>query len=152
MPTARSTGQRIAAGTLTAAALTDAYAITALPVQSDQGLGVPWILSAGLCATPTPARVTTNADLSRSPDGFYSWKIGFRYMTFDMTDYWNDTFLPGGVWSAPITIMDYNETNQAMFFTATIWRPNYPSDKAGYITGGWSPVIYDITAGTQIFP
>lgn len=152
MPTARGTGQRIAAGTLSAAALTNAYDITALPVQSDQDFSCPWILSASLCTTPTPARVTTNGDLSRSADGFTSWRIGFTYMTFGMTSYWNDTFLPGGVWSAPITIMDYDEDNQAVFYQATIYRPNYPSDKAQYITGGWARVTYDIAKGTQVFP
>lgn len=152
MPTARSTGQRIAAGTLTASALTTTYLITALPVQSDMDSSTPWILSAALCQTPTPARVVTNADLSRSADGFYSWQIGFDYMTLGATDYWNSTFIPGEAWSAPITIMDYNENNEAMFFNALIWKPNYPSDKAQYIVGGWAKVIYSITRGTQIFP
>lgn len=68
-----------------------------------------------------------------------------------MFEYWNDTLLPGGAWSAPVTVMDYDDSNQAIYYTATIWRPAAPSDKAGYITGGWSPVIYDITRGVQIF-
>ncbi len=152
MPVSRSTGQRIAAGTLTAASLTSAYAITSLPVQSDQDYSTPWVVDGSLCTTPTPARVTSNGDLSRSPDGFTAWRIGFTYMSFGMTDYWNDTFLPGSVWSAPITIMDYDENNQAVFYTATLYRNNYPSDKAQYIVGGWGRVIFDIEAGTQIFP
>jgi hypothetical protein len=152
MPVARSIGQRIRAGTHTAASLTTTYLITSLPVQADQNDSTPWIVNAALCTTPTPARITTNADLSRSPDGYYSWQIGFDYMTFGMTDHWNGTFIPGGGYSAPITIMDYNEENQAMFFTGEIWRPNYPSDKAQYIIGGWAKVIYDIRRGVQIFP
>lgn len=151
MPTARSTGQRIAAGTITAAALTSTYLITALPVQSDQAFDTPWIVASSLCTTPTPARITTNADLSRSADGFYAWRLGFSYMTFDMFGYWLSTFFPGDVWSAPVTIMDYSDTNEAMFFNATLWRPNAPSDKAQYITGGWARVIFEVTKGTQIF-
>lgn len=152
MPVARSTGWRIASGHISAAALTSAYEVTALPVQSDQDFSTPWTLASRLCQTPTPARVTTNADLSRSPDGFYSWRWGLTYMSFGMTDYWNSTFLPGGAWSAPVTLMDYDENNQAVFYQATLWRPNYPSDKAQYITGGWANVIYDINRGVQIFP
>jgi len=152
MPTSRNTGQRIAAGTLTAAALTSGYAITSLPMQSDQDFSCPWILAGSLCTTPTPARVTTNADLSRSADGFTTWRWGYSYMTFGMTNYWNDTFLPGDAWSSPVTVMDYDDTNVAVFYTATIWKPNYPSDKAQYITGGWGRVVFEIVKGTQIFP
>lgn len=152
MVTARLTAQRIASGTISASSLTSAYAITALPVQSDMDSSTPWILAASLCTTPTPARITTNADQSRSADGLTTWRIGFSFMTFGATDYWNDTFLPGGVWSAPITIMDYDENNQSVFYQATLYRPNYPSDKAQYITGGWARVIYDVAAGVQIFP
>ncbi|WP_230690783.1 hypothetical protein, partial [Streptococcus pneumoniae] len=82
MPVARSTGWRIAAGTISAASLTSAYEVAALPIQSDQDFSIPWTLNSALCATPTPARVTTNADLSRSPDGFYAWKWGLDYMSF----------------------------------------------------------------------
>jgi hypothetical protein len=152
MPTARATGQRIAAGTITAASLTSTYAITNLPVQTDQDFSCPWVVDSSLCSTPTPARITTNADLSRSADGFYAWRLGFSYMTFDMFGYWTSTLLPGNAWSAPITVMDYDETDTAVFFNATIWRPNTPSDKAQYITGGWGRVVFDITKGTQIFP
>lgn len=152
MPVARSTGQRIAAGTISASSLTSAYAITALPVQSDQSFDTPWILSARISTTPTPARVTTTGDLSRDPDGLTAWRIGFSYMSFGMTSYWNDTFIPGGAWWAYITIMDYDENNQPVFYQGKIWKPNYPSDKALYVTGGWASVVYDIEAATQIFP
>lgn len=152
MPTARSTGQRIRAGTWTVADLTSTYAITNLPVQGDQDFSTPWILTAALCGTPTPARITTNADLSRSADGFTASRWGFRYLTFDMFEYWDTTFLPGGAWSAPVTIMDYDDTNTAVFYTATLWRPTAPSDKAQYITGGWGNVIYEWTRGVQIYP
>jgi hypothetical protein len=132
--------------------MTDTYAVTNLPIQSDLDSSTPWILSGQLCGTPTPARITTNADLSRSAAGFTSSRWGLKYMTFDMFGYWNATFIPGGAWSAPVTIMDYDDSNQAVFYTATIWRPAAPSDKAQVITGGWAQVIYEWTKGVQLFP
>ena len=152
MPVGRSSGQRIRAGTWTAADLTDTYAVINLPVQSDQDSSCPWILAGALSGTPTPARITQNADLSVSPDGFYSSRFGFRYLTFGMYEYFNGTFIPGGAWSAPVTVMDYDDYNQPFFMTATIIRPKAPSDKAQYITGGWGNVIFDLVKGVQIFP
>jgi hypothetical protein len=152
MPVARSTGQRIRAGVWTPADVTDAYAITALPVQSDQNDSCPWILNAELSKTPTPARVVTQADLSRGADGFTAWQWGFDYMTLAMTNFWNTSFIPGGAWSYPVTVMDYNENNQPVFYTAEIWRVDYPSDKAQYLPGGWGKVIFELKRGVQLFP
>lgn len=152
MTNARKTLQRLRAGTFTSADLGSTYEIGQLATQSDQTSGIPWIIAADGTTTPTPARITTNADLSRSPDGFYSWSWRMSYFTFGMTDFWLTTFLPGGVFSAPVTVMTYDEADGALFLNATIWRPTFPSDKAQNAPAGFGNIVWDFTRGVIIAP
>lgn len=152
MPTGRKTGQKIISGTVASSALTSSYLVTAFPVQADQNDSCPWIIAGDGTTTPTAARISTNADLSRSPDGFYSFAWRMVYMTFGMTSYWINTLLPGGVWSAPVTVLTYDENDLAVYLQATLWRPNYPGSDAQYMPGGWGNVIWRFNAGTIIAP
>lgn len=152
MPVGRKIGQKIITGTVASSSLTDTYLVTAFPVQSDQNDACPWIIDGSGTTTPTAARISTNADLSRSDDGFYSWAWRMVYMTFGMVNYWNTALLPAGAWSAPVTVLTYDENNLAVYLNATIWRPNFPGPDAQYAPGGWGNVIWRFNAGTIIAP
>ena len=151
MPAARQEGHRLAPGTLTAASLTSTYNVVDLPVQSDMNDACPWAVDATGTTPPTPARVVTNADESRSADGAYSWQWRMPYMTFGALAYWLTTYLPGGVESANVTVMTYTENDVAMYLTAKLWKPEFPSSDAQYAIGGWGNVIWRFKAGVQIF-
>jgi hypothetical protein len=151
MPVARATGWRLRAGTHTAAALTSTYNVTSLAVQADQG-AVPWTIDSAGTFPPKPARIVTNGDLSRSPDGEYAWQWRMNYMTNLMLSHWLTTFLPGDVESAAVTVMTYTKTDVAMYLTAKLWAPEFPSSDAQYAIGGWGNTIWRFVGGVQIFP
>jgi hypothetical protein len=152
MPVARATGWRLRAGTHTAAALTSTYNVVDLAIQADQNHACPWTIDSAGTTPPKPARIVTNADLSRSGDGFTSWKWRMSYMTNLMVSYWLTTFLPGGVESAEITALTYNAVDTAEYYQALIWRPEFPSSNAQHAVGGWGNVIWEFTRGVQVFP
>lgn len=152
MPVARLEGHRLRAGIHAASAVTISYNVEDFPIQVDQNDACPWGIDSSGTTPPKPARVVTNADLSRSPDGEYSWQWRISYMTNLMVDYWLATLLPGGVWSAPVTAMTYNEKDVPMFLTGKIWKPEIPSPDAQYAIGGWGNVIWKFVGGVQIFP
>jgi hypothetical protein len=151
MPAARATGWRLRSGIYTVSALTTTYLVTSLAVQSDQNDSCPWILASNGTTTPTPARIANNADKSRGPDGFKSWQWRFSYMTNGMVNLWLATFLPGDVWSADVTALTYDEADQPEYYTALIYRPQFPSQDAQYAPGGWGNVIFKFDRGVEIF-
>lgn len=144
----RKTGHRIKAGTTTVVLLTSTYAITAFPMQSDQPDDALWELAGDPKAIPTPARISSNADGSKSADGFYTFEFRFSYMTFLMVKYWLDTFLAGGVQSAAVTVMAYDETDTAVFLTALLLKPNL--SEATKFTGGYTNVVWRFVLGVVI--
>jgi hypothetical protein len=152
MPVARLEGHRLRAGTHAASALTSTYNVEDFPVQSDQNDACPWTIDGAGTTPPKPARIVTNGDLSRSPDGEYTWQWRMSYMTNGMLSYWLATFLPGGVESANVTVMTYDKTDTAMFLTAKLWLSDFPGPDAQYANGGWGNVIWRFVAGVQIFP
>lgn len=152
MPVARAEGWRLRSGTHTAANLTSTYNVVDFAMQSDQSHAIPWTIDSAGTTPPKPARIVTNADLSRSADGFYGWQWRISYMTNLMVSYWLTDFLPGGVQSASITALTYNETDAVTYWTATLWKPEFPSSDAQYAAGGWGNVIWRFTRGVQIFP
>lgn len=152
MPTARATGHRLRAGTYTAAQLTSTYNVVDFAVQSDQNALTPWVIDAAGTTPPKYARIVSNADLSRSADGFVSWQWRFSYKTNGMVGYWLTTFLPAGVQSAAVTALTYDETDTVTYWNATLLRTEFPSSDAQYMAGGWGSVIWRFVKGTQIFP
>jgi hypothetical protein len=152
MPVARLEGQRLRAGTHAASALTTTYNIAGLAVQADQSLGVEWCIDSSGTTPPKPARVTVNADESESDDGFYTFAWRMSYMTNLMLSHWLSTFLPGGVRSAPVTVLTYTEADVAIYLTGLIRKPEFPSSDAQYAIGGWGNVIWRFRRGVQIFP
>lgn len=149
MPVPRLTGHRLRSGLWTADDLTDTYAISALPVQTDQGF-LPWVVNGQETLPPTPARITTNADLSKSPDGFYAWAWAMDMFSFEMLDYWLDTFLPDDVDSAEVSGMTYDERENPFYFQALINRPR-PGTGLSYLPGGWA-VVWQFTRGVKLPP
>lgn len=146
---ARSVGHRIRSGTHTVANLTSTYEVSALPVQSDQS-PILWQVAGEGSTVPTPARVVTQADLSRAADGFYSFQWRFSFMTFGMVSYWLTTYLASGVRSADVTVMTYDATNTAVYLQCLINRPEFPSSEAQISPTGWSNVIWRFTRGVII--
>ena len=152
MPVARLEGHRLRAGTHAASAMTSTYNIVDLPIQADQNDACPWVIDAAGTMPPKPARVVTNGDLSRSPDGEYTWQWRMSYMTNLMLDYWLTAYLPAEAESANVTVMTYTKSDVAMYLTAKLWKPEFPSSEAQYAPGGWGNVIWKFVGGVQIFP
>lgn len=152
MPVARLTGHRLRSGLHTAANVTTAYAVEDIALQADMSHATPWTVDAAGTTPPKKARIVINADLSRSGDGFATWKWRMSYMTHGAISYWLTTFLPGGVESADVTAMTYDETDTAVFYQALIWKPVFPSENAQYAPSGYGNVIWEFSRAVQIFP
>jgi hypothetical protein len=147
---ARLTGQRLRSGLQVVANVTTSYEIERLAVQSDQFDAVLWSIAGDGTTCPTPARVTTNADLSQSDDGFYTWTWRINYMTFGMVSHWLTQFGLTSARSASVTAMTYNELNAAVYLQALLLKPVFPSQDAQYASGGYSNVMWKFVQGVII--
>lgn len=138
----RQAGQRYRAGIWTVSDLTDDYELSKLSVPSDGIFDEEmWCISSEGSTPPQPARVSSNADGSVSDDGFYTWKSRLSYVTFDaMPILWTALGLTNSR-SADVTVMEYNELNVAIFLTAKVIKPTFPSNEAIMLPGGWSIVL-----------
>lgn len=151
MPVGRQTGHRLRSGLWLPTDVDSSYAVSALPVQTDMGLLPLWGINAQESDPPKYARITTNADLSQSGDGFLTFSWVFSFMTFLMLDAWFDSFLPSGIQSAPVTVMTYDETEVARFIQATLLRTVFPSQEARAVPSGWGGVKWTFVLGTEVF-
>lgn len=150
MATARLTGHRIRAGTQIVANVTTAYAITAFPAQTDMVNGEQWLAPVAQGTTiPKRARISRLADGTARADGFYTWQWKFSYWTHDMLSYFLTTYLGSGVESALCTVMAYDNTDTAVYLTATVYRPQLPGD-GDAVVGGWRDVIIRFSGGAII--
>jgi hypothetical protein len=152
MPAGRAEGWRIRAGTHAASDLTSTYNVVDFALQSDQSHATPWTIDSAGTTPPKHKRVVQNADESWSPDGTVEWAWRMGYMTNGMLSYWLATLLPAGVYSATVTAMTYDATDNAVFYQALIKRPDFPGPDAQYAIGGWGNVIWRFAGGVQIFP
>lgn len=151
MPTARAQGWKFASGTLSVASMAGQPLFTAWTVQSDQktstGLNfIPWAIPLPTSKIPRYARYTTNADLSRSADGFFTMEVIFSYWTFGMVSYWNSQLLPSSVQSAAVTVLVYDETNTAAYYNMTLLRAVFPDDGTP-VFGGFSNITHRFING-----
>lgn len=149
MPTARKTGHRIRAGLYAAAALTSTYEVRQMAIQSDQPLTAPWGINSRESKPPAPARITSNADKSKSIDGFLNCSLKMSYMTFGMWGYWLDSFLPGNAESSDVTVMVYDEEDVEVYLQGLIYRPR-PGNGMVAVQGGWAEVEWVIERGVVI--
>ena len=152
MPTARLEGHRIRLGTHTVAALTSSYALsneTAFPLQTDQDpFATPWIVRGRETLPPARARSVEALDNTTIEDGFWLFQWSFSYFTFDMLKYWNGTLL-GGAASAAVTVMTYDQNDEAVYLTCKTSKIAIPRD-AAYHPGGWRDVTVKFREGTVI--
>lgn len=146
----RSTGQRLRSGIWTVSDLTSTYEIANLTVPSDGFSDTEyWCYAAQGSTPPQPARVSRNADGSQSDDGFYSWSSRLSYCSFDMLPIFLTAAGLTSSRSADVTVMEYNELNVAVFLTAKIIKPLFPSSDAVMIANGWS-ITWRFTNGVII--
>lgn len=136
-------GHRIRSGTHAVVDLTSTYEVRLLATQTDQDAGARWGVNSTIAI---PARLRTAISGKVVADGYYTFQWTFTGMTFDMFDYFCDQFLPSNVWSAAVTVMQYDRGNDAQYFTATILRPASPP----IITIGYQNVTFDFIKGTII--
>ena len=88
---------------------------------------------------PVPARVTMNADLSQSFDGFYTWEWYFRYwLTSELAQILTDAF--GGVnfynvGFVPVTVQTWMVDDYVAFHAnllTPVWGQQYQTEDGGY--------------------
>lgn len=98
------------------------------------------------------ARVTTNADLSISGDGFFSFAWGFGFWTEDQMGYILNTAFGGanayGLMSIPVTVQTFAETDYVAFhaiLARPIWGTHYQTQD-----GGYDNVVLNFTKGKVI--
>lgn len=128
-----ATDYRLALGTLSAAALTTSYLLSALPLQSDQlsTLVNPWDLVGDDGSTfPRAARYVTMADGSQRADGFIQWDWVFPYWTEGMVAYFENAFF-GIYQSALVTARTRTHTGVYQTYNATLLRP-IPNEHLGH--------------------
>lgn len=93
---------RIGAGTLTAAVLDGAFAVSVLPVQVDQG-SAPWFIANDGLIVPLELQDSLALTTKENGGTVNLWRWGI--LTPDMFTHVRDTFL-GGEWSGVVTIRD----------------------------------------------
>lgn len=143
MPTPRNDGQRLRFGTYTSTDITSGYAIKSWANQTDQivdnQVDVPW---AGpvKCLPPQRARIVIAADGTASEDGWLKGVLGkFSYWTFDMTGYVMTTIFPSGARSSLVSMMLFDEDDDAVYVNATMYRPIAGQDYRP-VYGGWEDI------------
>jgi len=146
--TARATGWRLRSGIWQPADVTDSYAVYSFPIQNDQSF-IRWEINGDGSNPLAPARIVSTGDLMRSADGFYTFSWLMDYLTFGMLDYMLDTFLPGGVESAEVTAMTYDDLNAAQFVQCIIHRPR-PGSGMQYAPAGWAAVNWQFERGVIV--
>jgi hypothetical protein len=149
MPNERKIGQRIREGLYDVSDMTDTYEVIQLEVQEDQDDSDWWVLDGWRSTPPKPARRTKMADGSVKRDGFYSFDWVITYMSFGMLAYWLDRFLPNGADAASVTVMTYDENDEAVFLQCIINRPELPGDGEPTM-GGWMNVRWRFDTGVVI--
>lgn len=147
----RTTSVIIATGTLASQALIDAEdTIENFPVQSDMGNGrVQWGAPFAEGTTvPEPAQIRKALNFRAVGAGHYQFQMTFSYWTFDMMDYFLDTFLTTSgsrVRSKACSVRTYDETNTAIYLNCTM---NYPV--ANPQMGGWQDVVIQFDGGSLV--
>jgi hypothetical protein len=151
MPVARSEGHRWRKGIWTVSDLTSAYALTAFPLQSDQG-SVPWTAPvADILSVPEFGLISQVLSGEDSPQGFYRFTWSFDFWTFGMMSYVRTTFFDPFKRSASATVMTYDDTNTAVFLTCIAHRPKFNgSDKLAALAGGYENVTLQFDFGQVI--
>ena len=118
-----------------------AYNIENFPYQSDQtNPGLGWTEPhRELTQRPTPARVTQNADLSQTADGFYTFQWGFAYWTTGQLAYLLNTAFGGAngyaLLSIPVTVQTYADSGYVAFralLARPIWGTSFRTQDGGY--------------------
>ncbi len=150
---ARKTGQRIRAGTLAAASVTSAYEVQVIPFTSDMDLLPLWTIDAKKSHVLLPARLTINEDGTSNYDGPIVGLWSFGLMTFGMVSYWLSTFMSGivftgGILSSPVTIMAYDELDNALFIQCTMTAPDFTKLETG--VGSFLDVPWTFTNGVIV--
>lgn len=150
MVSARPTDDRIRSGTQIVSAITSAYAVTALAIQSDQSNPViDWVLDGRFIEPPRRARQTETANGAGREDGYYVFQWGFSFMTDLMLSHWyTTTGLSFTTPSALVSVMTYDEYSTARYLNATIYRAVLTPTQRGI--GGWKDVIFPFKFGTII--
>lgn len=137
------TNYRLAFNTISKAALlaSSGYLIENFPIQSDQtNPGLGWTEPVrDLTKRLVPARITKNADLSISSDGFFQLDWAFQYWTFGQMGYLLDTAFGGanvyGLMSIPVTLQTFVETGYAAahaLLARPVWGQDYQTEDNGY--------------------
>jgi hypothetical protein len=146
VPSARNDDPRLRSGIYGSSGITSAYAVSAWTVASDQKqngvIVAPWIGPYQMIP-PRRARVTIAADGTAREDGFYSGIFGpFDYWTFGQMSYFTSTYLSGGVLSALVSMMVWDENDSALYLNATIYRPIINSQFRDMepAPGGWQNI------------
>lgn len=120
------TDYRLAPGTLTASALTTAYALSAFPIQTDQisNNSYPWHLLDDEGTTfPYAARYVDMGVSGQRADGFILFQWKYKYLTEGMAAYLESTFF--GIYeSALVTVRTRLHTGVCQTYNATLLRPN----------------------------
>jgi hypothetical protein len=149
MPAARNEGHSIQAGLQTVASFNSTHEVQNFAVQSDQR-PIEWAIDSELSVPPRPARITANADLSRSSDGFFSATLGMTYITNGMLSYLLSTFFAGSAETSESTIKTFDEADTAIYLQGLLIRPNVEDGSLEYAGGGWRNVLLRFVRGTVI--
>lgn len=137
------TNYRLAFSTISKATLlaSSSYLLENLPIQSDQtNPGLGWTEPVrDLTKRLVPARITKNADLSASADGFFQLDWAFPFWTFGQMQYLLDTAFGGanvyGVMSLPVTLQTFVETNYVAahaLLARPVWGQDFQTEDSGY--------------------
>lgn len=149
--TNRGTDHRLRSGTQAVVDVTTTYAISAITVPSDGLADADFYVVNGELSIPIqPTRISGSADGSEGDDGPVKFDWVFDYFSMDMAT----NFLTAAglltTRSAPVTVMTYDELNNAKFVQCTIHRPLLPGPDAQYWRDGYNKIRFRFTNGIII--
>lgn len=147
MPIRRDNDFKIAAGHLSDVD-SDDYLIANFPIQTDQGRA-KWSAPQD-ALPPAPAEQVEMQDGSVLPSGDIIFQWTFSYWTFDMYQYWCETFLPSGVRFADVTVQVFDDFDEPKVYQA-IMQHRYQEDRQK-APGGYSSIIFRFVSAVDITP
>jgi len=126
------------------------YAIALITVPSDEIADADFYVVNGESTPLQPTRISSNADGSKTDDGFYIFDWIFDFFTLSMTANFLSAAGLTTARSAPVTVMTYDEMKNTKFVQCIIHRPLLPGPDAQYWRDGYSKIRFRFTNGVVI--
>jgi len=150
MPSKRKTLYKIVAGHVSVATVDAATGIKAWAHVTNQPYSLKWLAPDLFAAAPPVKAVPRFSDGSSKPHGAYSWQWVFSGWSIGMWNYFRGEFLTTKYASAPVTTLQYDEEDDAIYIQSELHYPGSGLSELAPIAPGMYRVRLGFTNGVEI--